>query len=186
MILIRQRNDDLVTLANGGRKPTSDSGSPNSPTNSHSLLITYHQQVQHHAKFLYSMLREKLEPPTCKCGVPHSAQLELKMRSTPPTKALSKSQADLHGPNQFFTFSLMFSTQHGQPTAIWHEFQLEPINGYGCRKSAKGPVATQTLPRHTVAVILSPSSGSSSLPIAVPTAERGRSVAQPPNPSPLR
>ena len=175
---------DLITLANGGRKSTS-SGSLNSPTVS-PPLIKYHQRVQRHAGLLYSTLREKLGSPICQCGVPHSAHLELKMRSMPPTKAPSKSQADidLHGPNQYFAFSLLFSVQnsgHDQLTAMWREFQLEPIDNRSCRE-------TQPSPRHTVEIALPPSSSSPSLPVAAPTSERGRSVApsQSPSLSPMR
>ncbi|KAF8418436.1 hypothetical protein EV426DRAFT_679684 [Tirmania nivea] len=142
---IRQWNEDLDTLANGGRKSTPAPGSVshNSPTISRSL-ITYHRRVQGHARKLYSMLREKLEPPTCKCDVPHSTYLELEMRGMPPTKALSNSQADL-GPNQFFTFSLMFSTApkngHDQLMAMWKELQLEPIDDRRCIQNVPSPTS---------------------------------------------
>jgi len=194
IILIRQRNEDLIILANGGRESISgsSSGSSNSPTISHSL-IKYHQRVQRHARLLYSTLREKLESPICKCGAPHSAHLELKMRGTPPTKALAKSQANL--PNRFFTFSLMFSTQqsgHDQPTAMchWQEFQLEPIDS--CRVTdstldVKSAAATQ-LPPVEITLPLPPNSPR--LPIAIPTSERGRpdrrAAPQALSPSPMR
>ena len=192
MTLIRQRNEDLITLANGGRNPISTTGSSgpfNSPTISRSLMM-YHQRVQRHARLLYSMLREKLQPPMCKCGIPHIAHLELKMRSTPPTKlkARSKPQAGLHSPNQCFTFSLIFSTQkssHDQLTVMWREFQLEPINDHSCKEAldstfcVKSAAVIQESPRSTVGTALSrpPSPRTPSLPIAATTSERGRSVA---------
>ena len=100
------------------------------------------------------------------------------MRSMPPTKVLSKSQADidLHGPNQFFTFSLVFSAQnsgHDQLTAM---FQFEPIDGRSCDKANDGTLcpATAQMPlRDTVEIALVPSSSSS---MAAPTS-RGRSMA---------
>ncbi|KAF8457012.1 hypothetical protein BGX38DRAFT_1161541 [Terfezia claveryi] len=109
---------------------------------------------------------ERLSPPTCECAAPHGAHLELKMRSTPPTKPLSKSKAV--GPNRFFTFSLVFSTQNNghQLTAMWRGFQLEPIEDRSRRKSQ---------------VSLAPSSSSSSLPPTVPRQSRIPSPMRKPN-----
>lgn len=182
--LIRQWNEDLDTLANCGRKLTSGSGSDTNSFKSLAInhsLITYHQRVQRHARSLYRMLREKLESPTCQCGVPHSAHLELKIRSSPPTKALSKLQAEAHSPNPFFTFRVIFSTQqsgHDQLTSMCQELQLELIDDQSCRKTlaknlcVKNLAATQRQPTYTVET--------------APTSERGRPVtpSQPLSPLP--
>ena len=158
--LIRQRNQDLLRLSNGGRMPNQGSGPPNPPATT--PLIEYHQRVQRHAKLLYSMLREKLEPPSCKCGVPHSAHLELEERATPPpTRVLSESQEDRRGPSQFFTFSVMLSTQqkgYGQLMEMWQELQLEPINGRSSREitdRTKSPTAIQIPPSSSLSSIAS-------------------------------
>ena len=65
------------------------------------------------------------------------------MRITLPTKALSKSKGDVHGPNPFFTFGVMFATQqnsHDQLTAMWQEFQLEPIVDHSAERLQRAPI----------------------------------------------
>ncbi|RPB19133.1 hypothetical protein L211DRAFT_664238 [Terfezia boudieri ATCC MYA-4762] len=162
--LIRQRNEDLVLLANGGQRPASGFGAGpfNSPRIS-DTLIEYHQGVQRRARVLYAIMGERLLPPTCKCGAPHGAHLELKLRSSPPMKAPSKSQAV--GPDRFFTFSLVFSTQNNghQLTEMWQGFHLEPIEDRSRRKTQ-------------VPLAMSPSSSSSSQPTTKPVSEGGRSI----------
>ena len=123
---IRQWNEDLVTLANGGRKSTPESSNPIKVSPS---LIKYHQQVQSHAKVLYSMLSEKPKSGTCKHehGMPY---LELRIRCTPPVS-----------PNRFLTFSLMDQ----EPTC--QEFQLEPVNDRPpTNETALSPSTSSSLP----------------------------------------
>lgn len=135
MTKISRLNADLDVLANGGRKLSFGSISSESLTPIISgPLIDYHKRIQRHARLLHSMLNEKLGFPMCKCSVPHGAHLELKIRLKPPTKvhSSSQSQADIQGPNQFLTFSLLMSSQTSGGhafTGIWQEFLLEPIHG---------------------------------------------------------
>lgn len=123
-------NAALNNLANGGRKLGSRSVSSNVATVSGSLII-YHKRIQRHARLLHGMLNEKLGSPICKCNEPHNAHLELEIRSTPPAKELPQSKANVHSPNQFLTFSVIFSTHKiGHEFSVnWQEFLLEPIIG---------------------------------------------------------
>ena len=167
---------DLRELADGGRKSISEPSSPNTPT-INNTLITYHRRIHHYASLLYSTLSEKLGPAMCTCGSPHSAHLELKMRGrTPPTKvpAPSSSQTDIHCPNQFLTFSLMFLTQENghEFTPMWQEFQLEPRDSRDSNLNAKSLACPQvTPPSEKIALSSSNNLAASSSP------ERGRPVS---------
>ena len=181
MAHIRQLNVDLRELADGGRKSISESSSPNAPT-INNTRITYHRRIHRYANSLYSTLSEKLGPAMCTCGSPHSAHLELRMRRcTPPTKAPapSSSQADIHGPNQFLTFSLMFSTQESGHDNT-QEFQLEPVTDRDSNLNAKTLAGLRVTPPSKKIALLptlqlpSPSSNSSSLADSS-SPERGRS-----------
>lgn len=164
---IRQWNRDLSELANGGKK--SLAGLNLDQPKIDISLLDYHKRIQKHAKFIYYALKEKIESPMCKCGIPHSVHLQLQMRGTPPTKALSKAGAHISSPNKSLTFNFIFSTEASateRTTIQWKEFQLEHIEE---RRGVKS-IGVKRQPA-TEIILSSPSSSSSSV-ASLP--ERGR------------